>query len=326
MKHRLLLAFFLLLLQCSLVEFTARYVASVRPLPAARLVNSTAYCGAPYYNATFRRELDQVWGLWEDTGGLLIPRDYSGTYFAFSGGFRSTTGQPVHYLHTLWLVGNSMALDISVPNNLTVASQLQRLLSAYRIMNAGAIGAVATTATARLKTLPVQRGDLVIIYSGKTEVYSVFARLRDARRQEFACASLDFMALTDAYCRQPYDPGALAIEVKDMAAQYRRALDEARVWSAARGAKVINVLEPHFWSTEPGPGESDLIGPLTGANGTVALVAQKALLDTGSVDLDLTHSLDGLRAVQPVYADEAHVNGEADEIIARAIFDYLTIY
>jgi hypothetical protein len=182
-----------------------------RPLP---------YADAPYYSRAFVAEMAREPGGWRTDGQLAVPQDFGGRWFNVRGGRRLTLGQPAGPAATLWLIGGAAVYGGEVPDAYTLASQLQNLLNknrrAVRVENIGTALATGMQETLRLKTLPVKRGDVVVFYDGADEALAGAAR-----------------------------------PTGEVVSGYGNQLREAARWTAAAGARFVQVLQPVVFE---GPG------------------------------------------------------------------------
>jgi hypothetical protein len=137
--------------------------------------NPPAMRNEPYWSSDFiqlsLKHLANV-NLWRyDERGFWIANDEQGHYFNAEGGFRRTVGQPLNWKQTVWLIGDSVVYNSILPDIYTSASALQALLPDIRIMNVGMIPATAAQQLHRIQTLPLNNGDIVIIYDDFSDVF-----------------------------------------------------------------------------------------------------------------------------------------------------------
>lgn len=298
--RRLFIPLIVILLAVSLMELSARIVVA---------------SGLTLDNETFRAErLAMARGdLWRYDQNVYTPDDYTGYYFNVHDGYRVTVGQPSEYQRTIWLFGSSTTFDTAVADKYTLASQLQAF-TADRVVNVGMWAASTTLQVIRLRTMPIQAGDIVIFYNGLTDANGpAYASLIPicGYKVNLATARL----ICDASIGDP-------IIVKRAVDDYRRAVQQARAYVTARGASFVNVLQPYYWSI-PNPGPADYTAEQVGR-------AERAvwplLQASGVVDLDLTHVLDKVRVQRELFVETQHVGEEANRIIVAAIWRYLSIF
>jgi hypothetical protein len=99
----------------------------------------------------------------------LGSEDVSGAYINIVRGFRVTTDVPRDPERRLLLFGTSVVANFQVPDNLTVASQLQRLFNErtstrWEVSNLGRQGFTVLRQSDLLKTTPLQPNDVVVFY------------------------------------------------------------------------------------------------------------------------------------------------------------------
>jgi lysophospholipase L1-like esterase len=94
--------------------------------------------------------------------------DFHGRYYTFEHGYRVVPNVPSDYRRTVWLFGNSTTADYFVPDNLTYAAQLQRLVrnDSTRVVNRGTSGQVVEQELLRLRLSHIKPGDIVVFLDG----------------------------------------------------------------------------------------------------------------------------------------------------------------
>lgn len=136
------------------------------------------YEGSPYFTGRFLRESAAIGGLktYHRPAGkdYLVPGDYRGRYVNIVDGIRQTTDQPATYRSRVLLFGGSTVFGADVPDNYTIASELQRRLNAafpnqYIVVNYGAGAANVRQQTERLREIDLSPQDIVVFYDGANE-------------------------------------------------------------------------------------------------------------------------------------------------------------
>lgn len=248
-----------------------------------RLKRPPPYRNSPYFSAAFIRESLKMPGAWKTPPGtrLVIPADFAGRYAHVRDGLRQTTDQPSAVHHTLWLFGGSTIFDVEVPDEDTVASELQRLINGvapgtWRVVNAGAITVTSAQELERLKTLAISAGDLVVFYDGVNDItQGIFYNNPDgwivgtnrelAAREKSRRTILSFVN-EKAHAIMPHffflferlPPPALPEHLRDpgqLAALTRRATEKqlasiaaAADYARSRGAAFSHFLQPNLFS------------------------------------------------------------------------------
>ncbi len=317
-----------------------------RPLP---------YQNAPYWSSQFVQEMLNTQENWYlSDGGYWLPHDFQGKYFNVENGMRHTAFQPTHALHTVYLIGNSSLYDHEVPDEATVASQLQLLLNArygttYRVLNLGAIPAIAFQQLERLKSLKLSRGDIVIFYDGAAEALSVYyAASNDhwshslrtqvcgwlLQRVGFSALVKISCELSDQDIPELTDDAYVQKLINTAQIQYFGAIREAAQYSRSNGAQFYHFLQPHIWTRPLSPYEEELAAnpylvPKYQREVTLKTWANlqpvtAMLTRAGIATWDFTHILDSTRAQgKELYLNSFHLNEVGNAIIARAMFDSL---
>lgn len=292
MRYLKPVVFYLALLLVGLIpllmlEGGARLLNRLEFLPPAtmweyRLRQPEPYADAPYFSRDFVRESQRHPGGWSTPQGgrLVLPHDFSGTWFTTRDGLRHTVGQPERAVHTVYLFGGSTLFNAEVPDAHTVASQLQSLLnqrhpSMWRVENYGASSVNAAQQLERLRSIPLRAGDMVVFYDGVNDaVQGVFYQnpegwMVQSNRDKLAHLGSvqaftlrlqlwlrDHSALGAAILPAPdatapahlANDAELAALVNHTADLYRKALREAALYTEQRGARFIHVLQPNLFT------------------------------------------------------------------------------
>lgn len=134
------------------------------------------YKDAPYNVVQFVEESfnSPGWITPENTR-LVVPKDFDGTYIHIKDGLRRTAFQPDDYMNTIYVFGASTVFCNEVPDEYTVTSYLQKLVSekfgnTYRVENYGATSVISSQELERLRTVALKKGDVVIFYDGANDV------------------------------------------------------------------------------------------------------------------------------------------------------------
>lgn len=244
-----------------------------------RLRQPAAYANAPYFSRAFVEESMRQPGGWTTPEGtsLVIPNDFTGEWFTIKNGQRATTGQPATFKHTVHLFGGSTVYNSEVPDNLTIASQLQTMLNekspnTYKVENWGASSVKASQQLERLRTINVQPGDVVIFYDGVNDaVQGVYAASPEgfmvkSNREKLAAlgwfayvvrAQLwlrDHSAFAAAILPAPdaaapahtADPDKLELLANETATRYAETIRSANSYAQEKGATFIQILQPNL--------------------------------------------------------------------------------
>ena len=140
-----------------------------------RATQPEPYRSADYFNAQFLRESETfVNGRITDVVEL---EDFEGRYFNVQGGFRVTSDLPEKAQRRVLLFGGSTLFGQEVPDHLTIASYLQRMLidsgQLWSVHNYGLPGMNASQQVMIMNSIPLQSGDIVIFYHGVNDIYYV---------------------------------------------------------------------------------------------------------------------------------------------------------
>ena len=110
--------------------------------------------------------------------GLVKHINTSGKYLNISDGQRTTVGIPEHFENTIWLFGGCVCFGYVVQDHGTLASQMQFYLNKreekkWRVVNLGTWGGNFDNTHLRLKTLPMKKGDIVIVSHAMGNILAV---------------------------------------------------------------------------------------------------------------------------------------------------------
>ncbi len=110
---------------------------------------------------------------------FIQPVDYKGLYFNITDGKRVTIDQPEEYDHTIYIVGGSTVYGMYLPDEYTIPSYLQTMLNTeagkkYKVENIGVISVNSWQELARIKALPIQDGDIVVLYNGVNDSFGIY--------------------------------------------------------------------------------------------------------------------------------------------------------
>ena len=106
---------------------------------------------------------------------LIIPNDFSTEYIVVKNGVRKTFFQPKIFSNTIYVFGGSTIFCAEVPDEYTVSSYLQKFVNdkfpnRYKVENFGASSVNSAQELERLRTINIQKGDIVVFYDGANDV------------------------------------------------------------------------------------------------------------------------------------------------------------
>lgn len=313
MKKLLKLLLIVLILALFGTELSLRFIAAHYSIPtkATDSERLPAYSHSPWWTPEFNREMREANASWKvSADGFLFAPDYRGHYISFVNNRRTTTGQPVLASRTLWMFGSSTTFDMFVPDNLTIASNLQHLVgSRLRVENMGRPSINAAKELVLLKQTIIRSGDIVIFYDGALDFLTPYqvAQNRQTQQTDVCRWLLDrvgWSALVQVGCAFAHQDSVTDTEALTYWRAYNATIAAAKVYSEAHGAVFVHFIEPTMF----GDGLAKTITIFKEAPNTV----------------DLTHCLDDLLASGvPVYFEEGHMNEHGDAGVALAIYDVL---
>ena len=354
----------------ALVELACRGYLLVYPRPPEPSREERAasppppYKDTDYYSTEFLLEVDTHPDVvLPPDGEYALPVDVSGKYINVSGGLRVTTDQPPDPSRRIFVFGGSTIHSHEVPDRYTIPSFIQRSVNAscperIAVFNYGAPGITAIHQVSRLKTAPVENGDLVVFFDGFNDVFpTVWAATRGvypegedpaaefgdraawgrwihatANRWRYASALAEVVARAgERAALVVTGPEMLSHNLSVAGEDYRRALLAAGQQVDSAGARFFHFLQPHLFATllttpyRRQLADSSLDRAPGVDRGLQAgySVLEQALAEArqqGVVSVDLSRIFETLPMSDEVFLDEVHVTDGGNEIIAAAIF------
>lgn len=243
-----------------------------------RKSNPGAYQHSPYYSKDFLKESFLQPGGWQVPSGtkIIIPNDFSGSYFHISEGMRRTAGHPLSYLATIYVFGGSTIYGSEVPDEYTLPSYLQKYMNSYfpqtyRVLNLGTTSVTSTQELERLRKTDIQKGDVVIFYNGVNDVfqgvyngieretisefnnrirkkYSFRDRIMEMlRRSSLTAKLISEFAHNREVPQHIQKRHVFRQKVRRTARQLRRNIREAHAFSQAKQARFFHFLQPSLF-------------------------------------------------------------------------------
>jgi hypothetical protein len=245
-----------------------------------RLTRPPPYAHSPYFSSEFVTEsfvAPRGWAMAKDQD-FVLPNDFSGRWFNVRDHLRVTTGTPPQPRHRVHLFGASSIYCAEVPDEFTIASQLQNQLNAaspgeWEVRNYGVPSVNSRQEFLRLKSVPVDFGDVVVFYDGPTDLervyngnargwiieetqkitdaytptekFLLYVNRRYARHSSFI---REFVFLRPKPPAAMADPALIAENLRLTREAYRNNIHEAAVYAAAQGARFVHFLQPTLFS------------------------------------------------------------------------------
>jgi hypothetical protein len=309
----------------------------------------TAYANSAYYSLVFLSEQSKaVRSLYLDQDGELTS-GFHGEWYNFDDGIRRTTGQPSQAMHTVYVFGNSTMLSLEVPDEFTIASQLQARFNAifgseYRVINLGRSAYFAGRELHLVQKTPLQPGDIVIFYDG---IVDVGLGVNESPPEtlplqvcQWLIEKMPNLSLGKIYCLltpgddPTTDPVRWANDGQIVGSAYAKSILATQHYLANKRVQFYHFLQPNILSKSLSAYEQQIAGNPLLVSGDIRYssaalahnwpslqAAQRQIQQSGVNSQDLTHVLDALRGTgYECYIDFYHVNELANGIIADAIF------
>lgn len=262
---------------------------------------------------------------------------FKGESYSMLSGTRTTTDSPLFSnMRSVSVFGGSTVFCEEVPDDLTIASFLQRLfnteMALMSVINCGASGASAIDRVEMLRSATeLREGDVAVIYFGvndagwldhKSQKHAqeiVWLPMRILRAlSELGLESANWLyGELSPYSFRKFSGSAVAETIKS--------LGVAREYCSSKGAHLVAILQPNLYTLLPkSQYERQLEKRFSIDVRSLVLDAYKRYkkwVEETPYAVSATHILDNAPA--PVFLDWAHVNARGNEIIAKFIFDEL---
>lgn len=320
-----------------------------------RLTQPEPYERSSYWSQAFIEESFRQPGGWSTPEGtrIVLPNDFEGRWFNVRESVRVTVDQPVNPTGYVYLFGGSTVYNSEVPDEFTIASQLQARLNQagipLAVVNMGVTSVTSGQQVERLKSgVRLTDKDVVVFYDGVNDVtQGVFYRnpsgwiagevasaplttrlFRKLAEESAFIRWVDQAILTESHTESPQMTFTEA-DIEATSDLYLSSLNAGKNFSDAAGAKFFHFLQPTIASKETlNPYEKELIergGSIMPAGMLEALRATYPVFQERLLGLpwstDLTTSFNGLS--RSPYLDFVHVTEEANGVIANEIFKQL---
>ena len=255
-------------------------------------------------------------------------------------GLRTTTDAPSSDVGRILIFGGSTTFCAEVPDRLTHASILQRMLndrdSRLIVKNYGKSAATSTDRVKVLKTIDdLTKNDIVIFYVGINEAGVGFTQ-RDlpvgliAKIPELGNALQKiskYSRIADLLFRKFVFGGIDISESSKLKAEteFRQAMEEAESFTTRSGAKFVPVLQANLFTRNPSTDYDQTLAKMYGSElGVVMPEMYDRLLPVISSYENFGDAREVMNNLEPSpYFDWMHVNAAGDERIATFMRDLL---
>ena len=314
----------------------------------------------PYINSLYFSK-DFIEKSFEEPGGylkintnppIIIPNNYTSTHLNVKDHKRVTTEQPQIYDFKILLFGGSTVHNPEVPDNLTIASQLQAILNQNNLKilveNYGVSSIHAGEQFQRLiYDAKIKKNDIVIFYDGYNDViqriylgkisgaisdesFNAPYYIRFVRRYKSHSALLRWID-SEIFTKKDFNEN---LKFSFIAAkQYRTILEDVHKYVSSNDAKFLHFLQPNLFTKFPlNKYEEDLlkkVGSEMVPFGVKEVVEDaypkfKNELKKLNFSTDLSDAFNTLE-ISP-YLDVCHVTEAGNKIIATKIYEQIQRY
>ena len=260
-------------------------------------------------------------------------RDIQASNYSVINGLRVTTDQPKHYVRTCSIFGASQTFGEEVPDDLTCASFLQRLLNSsnlkIKVVNHSRSGStIIERVQWFINNTPMSPGDLFVFIFGSNDcgwnvakkgqygshIYGKSPLLRFFDR---FLTGVKFLNSVHLFLIQIHNKHHSKIALGESI----RAINLASNFAASRNIKVLFLLQPVLYiSKTTSTYESwkrEHFSLYLKQQIEISYPKYEKLVTSFDRSSSLTNIFDDLR--DPVYLDWVHVNARGHEIMAKAI-------
>ncbi len=305
------------------------------------------YANSSYFSPKFLKESFEQPGGWHMPEGtnLILPNNYSGKFFNIRDNIRVTTGTQAEAKRTIYLLGGSTIYNSEVPDDFTIASQLQKRLNTRgvgaNVVNLGVTSVYSDQQLERLqRDVELAAGDIVIFYDGVNDVNQrlLYANQKGAIAQgsriaPFLTKQIRRLAKYSALFRFLDETYFSAVkthypdeEVNKAVTDYLAVLETANQWVEERGGRFHHFLQPTIYTKkELNAYEAELFeigAPVIHEGVGIAFRAAYPVIREALSDVpysnDLTAAFDGLP--HSPYLDFCHITDVGNEVIAEKLF------
>ena len=315
--------------------------------PAFRLTRPEPYKASPFFSRAFIDEsFDQPKEWFVPTGTkIVLPHNYRGRFFNVIDNIRHTVGHNASPTNHLYIVGGSTVYDSEVPDEYTIASQLQKLInSAMLNINVVNLGVTSVHSAQQLERLQryvkLKKNDIVIFYDGVNDVVHRFFdrnldwQIPNTKIQAITIRIIRGLARRSAFFRWfnetfatkktfPFDKQFASKAADD----YVAAIKVAHNYVTSRRAIFYHFLQPTLATKKPKDayerklmktrGEMIPVGLMDVFEKSYPVIRERFL--PLPYNYDLSDAFDDF-TVSP-YLDFCHVNEVADKRIAGLLFE-----
>lgn len=311
-----------------------------------RMMQPEPYKDSHYFSSAFIRESFSQPGGHSIVPGtqIIMPNDYEGEFFNVKDGRRVTTSTPLDASSRLYLFGGSTVYCSEVPDELTIASQLQDLINdkglGIEVVNMGVTTITTSQQLEQLRRLEFEAGDWIVFYDGANDaaqgIYygnpdgqlafaprDATAFVRAAKAVARVSATVRWAQSNFGFSNATFD----AETIQETARLYVSNLKAAAEITSAGGGNFYHFLQPTLASkAQLNDYELDLIGQkgvLVDPNLYKSYkVGYSAFRESGLAELDwsvdISNAFDSL--ITSPYLDIVHVNEIGNSEVAKAIF------
>lgn len=256
----------------------------------------------------------------------LVAKDCPGKFFTVKNNLRTTLFPPSDSDQNYFLFGSSTLHNFEVPNDLTTASNLQRLLSEsghkITVLNYGVSGATLENNFARMRAMndEFKKDDLIIVLFGINDVgvdtYSNFEIIPLKILRRLGEHTLLLRAIHRLLARNSWKRHS-----KITAHRKLKLLEEMNIWAISKSVKFCAILEPVV-HLKKNPGDYEIT--LRRVFGQKLDYLYRFGYDEFSRLLNFEHTLSAINVFNEtspsVFLDQAHINSVGTEILAKEIF------
>ncbi len=317
-----------------------------------RLTRPEPYSRSSYFSEKFINESFFQPNGWLTPKGtnLIIPNNYEGVFFHVKNNIRHTSFHVKNPKRNVYLFGGSTVYCSEVPDEFTIASQLQKMLNEgnylINVFNYGVTSVHSGQELERLRRdLKIKYGDMVFFYDGVNDVFlrivcknsgaditnvvqraPLFIRtIRRLKNHSTFFRWLDFEYLT----KKDYDLRFRLI--RGAAEQFRANIAEAEKIVSSSGGVFRHFLQPNLFSKKYfneyeiklNELKGDMVSPGMSDVFKATYLEFRNQFQHVGYSKDISSVFDLLE--KSPYLDFCHVTEVANGVVAKVLFDEIQI-
>ena len=258
-------------------------------------------------------------------GKYLVAKNCAGQFFSVEGNLRKTSFEPISTQHNFYLFGSSTLHNFEVPDEMTTASNVQKIFSesntGFKVINYGVSGATIENNFARMQAIEKQfnSGDVIVILFGINDVgldtYPSYEVLTLKVLRRLGDISLLVRTIHRQLAKKSWKTHATAT-----AKAKTDLINEINVWASQRDIGFKAILEPvlHF-KKNPNKYETELRKSFGRKLDFLYMFGYQEFINLHDPE-NTSSAIDIFDQTEiSVFLDQAHINAVGTKLLAAEI-------